>query len=139
MLLNPALNNTISFKLDIGGSDSLPECRIILPMNEADLMIKGTISEGMVSFDIPAFKGMIEKGTKQLQNVVLEAIIEDQYFKLNEFEIDLKEEFTIAVSAPEEIKPEKVVNKPRIMTDIEDVKVQESETGSIGKLFSLNK
>jgi hypothetical protein len=122
--------------LDIDGADTAPVCRLLIPVAEnTSLTISGNILEGSVIFNIPALKPFIEKGTKKLDNVVMEAIIDDQYFVLNTFDIDLKEDISIKAEISETVKEEKVKTKPRFSVDTSDVEVVESPT-PVSKMFN---
>jgi hypothetical protein len=56
------------------------------------LLLHGVVDEGGVSFEIPVLKGLLIKGTRSITSCVLEAIVEEQYFVLNIFDIDFKED-----------------------------------------------
>jgi uncharacterized protein (DUF1786 family) len=124
MLLSPSANSTVKFKLDIDGADSSPICRVQIPIKEnVMLTITGSISEGSVSFEIPALKQFVEKGKKVLEKCLLEATVDDQYFRLNEFTIDLKEEFSIKAEVEEEVSEAKTKPKMNISIDTSEVEV----------------
>lgn len=117
MLLNPNAVNSVRFKLDVEGVDSIPMCRLIIHIGMGSLLLHGVVDEGGVWFEIPVLKGLLIKGTRSISSCVLEAIVEEQYFVLNIFDIDFKEDIKIAADTVAEVP----VVKPRLSVDVSDV------------------
>jgi hypothetical protein len=137
MLINPSVNNTVKFKLDVDGADTLPICRLLIPAistaGTIQITLDGNIEDGSVSFEIPVLKTFLEKGTKKLGNCTLEAIIDDQYFILNQFDIDLKEDISIKAEISEGAKEESK-SKPKFSIDTSNSIVEET-VPSLGAMF----